>query len=127
MKMFLIFNKVFQSTYLLKIKEFKKSIQHFDLFGKREFKYDFLNSNNLKSISWNSIKSDDDNCFFNSKDLSKDKGYLKYISISDLMPLSNSGIQTKCDSISINENVEELKKTVSLFQNRTIEELKTLL
>jgi len=110
----------------IKNKGIKKSIQHFDLFGKREFKYDFLNSNNLNSISWNSIKSDNENCFFTSKDLSTDKGYLKYISIADLMPLSNSGIQTKCDSISINESVDELKKIVTLFQNEPVEKLKTL-
>lgn len=110
----------------IKNKGAKKSIQHFDLFGKREFKYDFLNSNNLKSISWNQIKIDNDNCFFTSKDLSTDKGYLKYISISDLMPLNNSGIQTKCDNISINESIEELKKVVSLFQNESIEKLKTI-
>jgi predicted helicase len=111
---------------LIKNKGIQKSIQHFDLFGKREFKYDFLNSNNLDSIDWHSIKSDNENCFFTSKDLSTDKGYLKYISLAELMPLSNSGIQTKCDSISINESVKELKKIVSLFQNEPIEKLRTL-
>jgi predicted helicase len=110
----------------IKNKGAKKSIQHFDLFGKREFKYDFLNSNDLNSISWNQIKIDNDNCFFTSKDLTTDKGYLKYISISDLMPLNNSGIQTKCDNISINESIEELKKVVSLFQNESVEKLKTI-
>ncbi|WP_300670376.1 type ISP restriction/modification enzyme [Soonwooa sp.] len=110
----------------IKNKSNKKSIQHFDLFGKREFKYDFLNSNNLNSIDWNLIKNDNENCFFTSKDLSTDKKYLKYISVVDLMPLFNSGIQTKCDTISINESIDELKKIVTLFQNEPVEKLKTL-
>jgi predicted helicase len=110
----------------VKIKGAKKTIQHFDLFGKRDFKYDFLNSNNLSSIAWNIIKIDNENCFYTSKDLLTDKGYLKYISLAELMPLNNSGIQTKCDNISINENVEELKKIVSLFQKEPIEKLKTI-
>ena len=42
------------------------------------------------------------------------------------MPLNNSGIQTKCDNISINESIEELKKVVSLFQNESVEKLKTI-
>ena len=110
----------------IKNKNSNKSIQHFDLFGKRQFKYDFLNLNDLNTIVWNKIKSDNENCFFISKDLSTDNGYLEYISIPLLMPLGNSGIQTKCDSISINESIEKLKKIVSLFQNEPIDKLKSL-
>jgi len=110
----------------VKSKSSKKSIQHFDLFGKREIKYNFLNINSIGTIKWNNIQGDNENCFYTSKDLSTDKGYLKYISISELFPLNNSGIQTKCDSISISDNIDELKKTVALFQNEPIEKLKVL-
>lgn len=110
----------------VKNKSLKKKVSHFDLYGKREFKYSFLNTNSINTIDWNKLKIDDDNCFFSFKDLSTEKEYLKHISIAELMPLNNSGIQTKCDSISINESVDELKKTVALFKNEPVEKLKTL-
>jgi predicted helicase len=108
----------------IKNKGIKKSIQHFDLFGKREFKYDFLNSNNLNSIRWNWIKSDNENCFFTSKDLSTDKGYLKYISIADLMPLSNSGIQTKRDAVNIHFNKNDAQNVLNDFKLLNVDEIK---
>ncbi|MFC2080362.1 type ISP restriction/modification enzyme [Bacteroidota bacterium] len=110
----------------LKSAETQKSINHFDLLGKREPKYNFLINNNIDSINWNVVSGDMEYCFFTSKDLTTDNGYLKYIELSKLFPLSNSGIQTKCDAISISEDVSELKKTVILFQNKSIEELKIL-
>jgi predicted helicase len=110
----------------VKTKGIKKSIKHFDLYGKRKFKYLFLNENSLDTINWNNIKADSKNCFFTNKDLSTDKTYLEYISLSELFQISNSGIQTKCDNISVSENVSELKKTVSLFQNESIENLKKI-
>ncbi len=103
-----------------------KTIKHFDLFGKREFKYDFLKTHTLSNVEWSSVKSDDENCFFTAKDLLKDNNYLKYISVADIFKLSNSGIQTKCDNISINEDVLELKKTVGLFKSESIDTLKSI-
>ena len=108
----------------IKNKGINKSIQHFDLFGKREFKYEFLNSNSLNSINWNSIKSDNENCFFTSIDLSTDKGYLKYISIADLMPLSNSGIQTKRDAVNIHFNKNDAQNIINDFKILNIDKIK---
>lgn len=110
----------------IKSKINNKSIFHFDLFGKRNSKYEFLNNNQISSIDWNLVDGDDNNCFFTNKDLNSDTIYPTYISLHDLFPLSNSGIQTKCDSISINENIEVLKNTVKLFQTETVVNLKEI-
>ena len=111
----------------IKSKKTSKSIKHFDLFGKRGVKYEFLNNNELNTIDWNDIKEDSENCFFTNKDFSSIKEYLGYTSLSELFSLSNSGIQTKCDNISVGEDVNQLKNTVSLFQNEPIESLKKFL
>lgn len=104
----------------------KKSINHTDVFGKREAKYKHLIKSSLESINWERLVIDNENCFFTSKDLTTDNEYLKYIDLSMLFPLSNSGIQTKCDAISISEDLDELKKTVSTFQTKSVGELKIL-
>ncbi|MEI6054565.1 MAG: type ISP restriction/modification enzyme [Lentisphaerota bacterium] len=110
----------------VKSKNGKMGINHFDLYGKREVKYRYLNDNRLSNIKWSMVKEDNDNCFFTSKDLLTGNSYLKYISLSELLPLNNSGIQTKCDSISINQSIEKLQNTVALFQTEPIEKLKSL-
>jgi predicted helicase len=104
----------------------KKEIKSFDLYGKRELKYRFLNENSLNSILWSDVKGDSENCFFTSKDLVTGDIYLTYISVFNLIPLSNSGIQTKCDNISVSKSIEKLKKTVNTFQNESVEKLKLI-
>ena len=42
------------------------------------------------------------------------------------MPLSNSGIQTKCDALSVSDSVDQLKKTVTNFQLKSVYELKNI-
>ncbi|MDQ7067346.1 MAG: hypothetical protein Q9M40_04825 [Sulfurimonas sp.] len=48
-------------------------VYHCDLYGKRDFKYDFLSKNNLKSIEWNQLKYKEPNYFFVHKDFSAEK------------------------------------------------------
>ena len=49
---------------------------HFDLFGKRDFKYDFLNKNSINSLEWNELENAEPN-FFLSKRILKDKKNMK--------------------------------------------------
>jgi predicted helicase len=101
-----------------------KIIKYFDVFGKRQSKFRFLNEHSLISIKWNEMKGDNDNCFFNSRGYSVDQNYLNFIRLAEIMTLKNSGIQTKCDDISINENLEELEETVLAFRTLSVAQLK---
>jgi hypothetical protein len=40
---------------------------HYDLFGKREDKYDFLNDNTLSAIPWNALSPQAPELFFVKK------------------------------------------------------------
>ncbi len=46
-------------------------VMHYDLQGKRDMKYDFLNENNLKSLDWNNLEVTKPNFFFVPKTLMK--------------------------------------------------------
>ena len=50
--------------------EKKKPAQvfHFDLYGKREDKYDFLNNNAMKTIAWQTLQPQEPELFFVPKD-----------------------------------------------------------
>lgn len=63
--------------------EFGK-VFHFDLFGKREFKYDYLNDNSLKTVPYKEIPNVPPNFFFTNKDFDEEKKYARGFSVNDL-------------------------------------------
>ncbi|HRH58759.1 MAG TPA: N-6 DNA methylase, partial [Chitinophagales bacterium] len=88
---------------------------HFDLFGKREFKYDYLIKNSLKTIDYKELPNVAPNYFFVKKDFDQQKIYNKGFSISELFPLNNVGIVTARDSFTIHNSKEGLQKTIEEF------------
>jgi hypothetical protein len=93
---------------------------HFDLFGKREVKYDFLSENNFKEINFKEISSSAPYHFFIQKDLDVQKIYDKHISVNDLFSKSTLGIQTHRDSFSISIDKATLINRVKDFFSNEI-------
>jgi len=85
---------------------------HYDLFGKREFKYDFLNENNLNSLKWNSLPIKMPNYFFINKNYQGQDEYKKGFSIDELFQIKAAGIKTHRDSVVIGFNKKELKEQI---------------
>ncbi len=88
---------------------------HFDLYGKREFKYDFLTENSVGSIDYKELPNVAPNYFFVNKDFVEQKNYDNGFSISKLFTLNNVGIATAKDAILINFSKSELIKNVESF------------
>ncbi len=93
------------------------TVFHYDLYGKREFKYDFLNENSINSIDYKELPNDAPNYFFVKKDFKEQDNYNKGFSINDLFILNNVGIVTSKDIILVNENKNTLLKNVNEFYN----------
>jgi len=102
----------------------KAQVFHFDLYGKREVKYDFLNNNSVKSISWNELDYKEPYYFFVPKDFSEEKSYEKGFCISSLFQETNSGIQTKNDRLAIHFTKDELILVLNDFETLSELELK---
>ncbi|MDO9152123.1 MAG: type ISP restriction/modification enzyme [Paludibacter sp.] len=84
---------------------------HYDLYGKREMKYDFLLENSLKTIEYEELKPEKPYCFFVPK---SDIGSVEYengFKVSELFPLNTSGMVTANDKLSIFLTENELIKT----------------
>ena len=75
---------------------------HYDLFGKRELKYNFLSENNLKSVPYKEVKIVAPNYFFVTKDFKEQSNYNNGISVNELFPISTSGIKTHSDGTLVN-------------------------
>lgn len=90
---------------------------HFDLFGKRDLKYDFLIDNNMKSINFKELKISGPHYFFIEKDLVVQKRYETGISLNELFIKNTLGIQTHRDSFAISIDKNNLTNRISDFFN----------
>ena len=110
---------------LIKNQQKIKQINHIDLFGTRQVKYDFLATKSISEIEWSDVKSDDKNCFFTFKDRNSNNDYLSFISTIELFNIYNSGIQTKRDSINIHFQQDEAEAVLKDFRVLQKNDLKT--
>lgn len=96
---------------------------HFDLFGKRETKYDFLLENSLKEIDYKLLPNVAPNYFFVNKDFGVQEEYDEGFKVNEIFPLNNVGIVTSRDSFVIDKEKSVLEKRIIDFFEISKEEL----
>ena len=111
---------LFVKTGKKKKVEFGK-VRHFELFGKREYKYDNLNKNYSGSISWNELGANEPNYFFVKKDFITNNGYAFFIKITDLFDNYSAGIQSKRDGLFIDDNIDQLERRICKLINQEVD------
>jgi hypothetical protein len=70
---------------------------HFEMYGKRDEKYQFLSQKKLKTIKWRKLKFEDNNYFFVPKNFSSQQKYEKGFKITEIFCKHTSGIKTHHD------------------------------
>ena len=100
-------------------------VYHYDLYGKREDKYNFLLENNIKSIPYTLIPNIAPNYFMVQKDFNSQANYDKGFSISALFKINSVGIVTARDSFTIKRNKVEVEKTIKDFLSLNDEDART--
>ena len=79
-------------------------VYHYDLYGKRDFKYSFLDDNSLKTVKWEKLDYSEPNYFFVKKDFSEQKEYDKYFKVNELFLVQGSGIKFRKDNLLVKNN-----------------------
>lgn len=102
---------IFVKTGKKKANELGK-VYHFDLFGKRELKYDFLFENSVKSVGYKEISVNAPYYYFVPKDFIEELGYSKGFELTELMPFRTSGIKTHDDINLVSDSQEKLEKNL---------------
>ena len=97
-------------------------VYHYDLYGKRKDKYDFLQSNGLESIAWSVIAPKAPFYLFIPQNESLRAEYDKGISIKDIFRISSTGICSQRDSVVIHKTKESIEQLISDFCNMPKEE-----
>jgi predicted helicase len=98
-----------------KSKEDLGKIFHYDLFGKRDYKYDFLSENSIKSIPYKELPNVAPNYFFVSKNFEQQTQYDKGLLVNELFLLNNAGVVTAKDAILINNTTTDLIKNIEEY------------
>jgi hypothetical protein len=88
---------------------------HFDLLGKRDYKYQFLMNNNLVSVHWSENNYTNPNYFFVPKDFENIKEYNKGFRIDELIEVNNVGIVTARDKFTLYDDKALLEKNINVF------------
>lgn len=98
---------------------------HTELYGIRENKYNFLDDNSLKNITWDKIEYTSPYYFFIPKDFSNQNTYEKGFKLSNLFTNSNTGIQTKRDALCLQSDKSKLKQIETDFLELQDEEIRS--
>ncbi len=102
---------IFVKTGKKKTNELGK-IFHYDLYGKRDNKYDFLWENNITSVPYIELPIHRPNYFFVKKDLKSQKQYENGILLNDLFAIGNSGVVSKRDKLNIHYTQDDVSKMI---------------
>ena len=90
-------------------------VRHYDLFGTRASKYEYLKSHALKKVEWNELNPQKPQLFFVPKDFGVQQEYEKGFRIDELMPLNNAGIQTDRDALFYDHDYNSLKERIKIL------------
>ena len=88
---------------------------HFDLFGKREMKYDFLSNNSIKTIDYKKLPNVAPNYFLVGKDFDVQAIYDEGFSLNKLFQINSAGIVTARDEFTIHFSKDKVEKTITEF------------
>ncbi len=85
---------------------------YYDLWGKRDYKYNFLLSNSLESIDWQELNFTAPFFLFIHQNENIKEEYDSYYSVKDIFLVSNVGIVTGKDDIFTSYDINKLKENI---------------
>jgi len=100
-------------------------IYYYDLFGKREAKYEFLINNSISSIEWKILRNESIYHFFVDKDFSEKASYERGFSTNDLFKIGASGMKTERDGLVLQFNPHAVNEIVNDLKNSEVEEFRS--
>ncbi len=93
------------------------SVYHYDVYGKRKEKYEFLSKNTLDSINWQKLQPQNPFYLFIPQDTTYLAEYDKGWSVKDIFGISSTGIETQRDSVVIHKTKESIETLINDFCN----------
>ena len=99
-------------------KKTNSKVYYYDLYGKRQEKYAFLETSSIKNISWIEIAPKAPYYFFVPKDFSNLIEYEKGFGIDELIKVYNSGVKTDRDTLFYDFDKDVLEERIKLLLSK---------
>lgn len=98
---------------------------HYDKYGMRDEKYDFLTNNQIKDVPYVLLPKNEPMHFMVQKDYGAEESFKKGFQIQKLFQIFSLGLLTKRDNLSTGFKKDELVEKINYFldPNRTVEEV----
>lgn len=105
----------------VKTKEHKDcEVRHFDLYGTRDHKYEYLQSHALDNVEWTELHPQEPSLFFVPKDFGAQEEYEKGFRVDELFPIFNTGVESGKDALFIGENDKNILQNIhSVYDGNT--------
>jgi predicted helicase len=105
-------------AFFIKKKDAKDSeVYHSEVWGTREKKYEFLLSNDIKTIEWKKLEPKYEFYLFVPRNEELLEDYDKFVKITDIFPLNNVGVVTSRDDFVIDRDKKVLENRILNFKN----------
>jgi predicted helicase len=100
-------------------------VYHYNLYGKREFKYDTLQNESIRNLKFTEVKLESPNYFFKSNYSNLLEKYNSGIYLENLFLINSSGIAGGLDSVLIHFDKNKCEEQLFFLRNSSLEELKS--
>lgn len=88
------------------------TVKHFNVYGTRDEKYEFLNNHNLSEIDLQTVNLKAPYYFFKNKNYNNEKAYRDWPSLNEIFVKYSTGYYTSCDDTVIADNTSILRKKI---------------
>ncbi len=99
-----------------------KKVFHYDIYGLRENKYEWLNKHNIKNVKWKKLEPKSEFYLFIPQDISLQEKYMSFKKITDIFRLNSVGIVTARDNFVIDIDKRQLEMRIRQFINPKIDD-----
>ena len=100
----------------------KARIHQADLWGSRDYKYDWLEKHSLLDTPWQDLQPALPQLLLVPRDETDAAEYERGWKVTDIFPVNSAGIVTARDSLTIHFTAESLKQTAERFSKLPVEE-----
>ena len=96
------------------------AVHYADLYGKRIYKYDWLSKHDINSASFKKVSPQSPWYFFVPRNIKGLESYLTWPKITEIFPVSSTGVKTHRDHFVIACDKNELRTRILMLTNRSI-------